>query len=49
MFDEGSKGRHFYEMDKHDMSVRIETGSPEIIYLNPFVDEVLVILHTTQR
>ncbi|ODN02737.1 Vacuolar protein sorting-associated protein 13A [Orchesella cincta] len=46
MFDEGSKGRHFFDMDRHDMSVRIETGSPKIIYLNPFLDEVLNFLFT---
>lgn len=42
MFDEGSSGKNFYDMDKHDMSVRIETGSPKIVYISPFVEEVLV-------
>lgn len=41
MFDEGSKGKNYYDMDKHDISVRIETGSPKIIYISPFVDQVL--------
>lgn len=41
IFDDGTKGKNFYDMDKHDMSVRIETGSPKIVYISPFVDEVL--------
>ncbi|CAL8090191.1 unnamed protein product [Orchesella dallaii] len=46
MFDDGSKGKNLYNLDKHDMSVRIETGSPKIIYLNPFLDEILNFLYT---
>ena len=42
MYDEATKGQNYLDMGKHDMKVRVQTGSPRIVYLNSVVEEVMV-------
>jgi len=42
MYEAGTKGKDYLDMTKYDMKIRIETGSPRIVYLSPFVQGVMV-------
>lgn len=44
MHEDATKGKQFYNMDKHDMSVKVETGSPKIFYVSHQLDELLAFI-----
>ncbi len=42
MYDGATKGQNYLDMTKYDMKIRVETGSPRIVYLNSFIEEIMV-------
>jgi len=42
MYDNATKGAGALDMTKCDMKVKLTTGSPTIVYLAPFIDDLLV-------
>lgn len=41
IFEEATAGVFAHDISKHDMKLTVETGSPRIVYINPFLDEVM--------
>jgi vacuolar protein sorting-associated protein 13A/C len=44
MYDDATKGSNYLDMSKHDMSVKLETGSPKIFYIGRLIDETLAFI-----
>lgn len=48
MYNEATSGKDLLEMSKQDMKVKVKTGRANIVYLNLFVQEILVSVHRTR-
>jgi len=41
MYEGMTAGPGYHDVTKYDMKLKVETGSPRIVYLNPFLEEVM--------
>ncbi|CAG7785731.1 unnamed protein product [Allacma fusca] len=48
MLEEATIGEHYLDMDRFDMKITLETGSPKIIYLSPVVTDILTFIDAFQ-
>lgn len=48
LHEDATKGSQFFNMDKHDISVKVETGSPKIFYISRQLDDLLEFIDNFQ-